>query len=99
MFTASRLLTDEGYGKRKDQVVKWKKWEGRSNDDRPVGSTTVLENLTIRLMRDEREFAFSGDQADGFDGIPGFIRSSFCLFLLSLALSDSDRKATIDQAL
>ncbi|KYN38784.1 hypothetical protein ALC56_06783 [Trachymyrmex septentrionalis] len=45
MFTASRLLTFE-------------KWEGRSNDDdRPVGSTTVLENLTIRSIRNEREFA------------------------------------------
>lgn len=50
MFTASRLLmkgTDEGYGERKDDIVKWKKWRGRGNDDRPVGSTMVSKNLTI----------------------------------------------------
>ena len=71
----------------------FKKWEGRSNDDRPVGSTTVSENLTIRLIRNEREFAFSAVFSIVFDSVLGLIQPSFCLFLLSLALSGSKQKS------
>lgn len=52
MFTASRLLMDEGYWERKDAVVKWKKWGSGGNDDRPVKSTTVSENSTIDTKRE-----------------------------------------------
>ncbi|EGI63796.1 hypothetical protein G5I_07831 [Acromyrmex echinatior] len=89
MFTASRLLADEGYGKRKDQVVKstFKKWEGRSNDDRPVGSTTVSENLTIRLIRNEREFAFSTwGTREKFHGTRSYAKSyTLYIFLCNAA--------------
>lgn len=75
MFTASRLLTDEEYGERKDEIVKWKKWRGRGNDDRPVGSTTVSKNLTIDTKR-ERIHVFSGRQADAFESILRLIHPS-----------------------
>lgn len=67
MFTASRLLTDEGGAKGSSHEVEEMGRQRGECDDRPVGSTTVSENSTIDAKRERIRVFQRGRQADAIE--------------------------------